>query len=49
MIEVEEMTLRFKCEKFPVLKDHKIIAAGDKVMLEITKEFNSKLDNMKFN
>lgn len=36
-------------EKFPVLKDHRITAAGDKVILEVTKEFNSELDNMKFN
>ena len=47
--EAEEMVLRFKGEKFPVLKDHKITAVGDKVILEVTKEFNSELDNMKFN
>ena len=47
--EAEEMVLRFKGENFPVLKDYKIIAVGDKVILEVTKEFNSELDNMKFN
>jgi len=47
--EAEEMVLKFKGEKFPVLKDHKIATVGDKVILEVTKEFNSELDNMKFN
>ena len=47
--EAEEMVLRFKGEKFPVLKDYKITAVGDKVTLEVVKEFNSELDNMKFN
>ncbi len=47
--EAEEMVLKFKGEKFPVLKDYKIIPDGDRVMLEVTKEFNSELDNMKFN
>ena len=46
--EAEEMVLKFKGEKFPILKDHKITTAGDKVILEVTKEFNSELDNMKF-
>ena len=47
--EAEEMVLKFKGEKFPALKDYKIIPDGDRVMLEVTKEFNSELDNMKFN
>ena len=47
--EAEEMVLKFKGEKFPVLKDYKITAVGDKAILEVTKEFNSELDNMKFN
>ena len=47
--EAEEMVLKFKGEKFPVLKDHKITPVGDKVVLEVTKEFNSDLDSMKFN
>ena len=47
--EAEEMVLRFKGEKFPVLKDYKITDIGNKVILEVTKEFNSELDNMKFN
>lgn len=47
--EAEEMVLKFKGEKFPVLKDHKIATVGDKVILEVTKEFNSELDDMKFN
>lgn len=46
--EAEEMVLKFKGEKFPVLKDHRITSVGDKVMLEVTKEFNSDLDTMKF-
>ena len=47
--EAEEMVLRFKGEKFPALKDYKITVDGDKVILEVTKEFNSELDSMKFN
>ena len=47
--EAEEMVLKFKGERFPVLKDHKITPVGDKVILEVTKEFNSDLDSMKFN
>ena len=47
--EAEEMVLKFKGEKFPVLKDYKITAEGDKVILEVTKEFNSDLESMKFN
>lgn len=47
--EAEEMVLKFKGEKFPILKDHNITTVGDKVILEVTKEFNSELDNMKFN
>ena len=47
--EADEMVLKFKGEKFPVLKDYKITAVGDKVILEVAKEFNSELDNMKFN
>ena len=46
--EAEAMVLKFKGVKFPVLKDYKITAQGDKVILEVTKEFNSDLDNMKF-
>ena len=47
--EAEEMALKFKGEKFPVLKDYRITAEGDKVILEVTKEFNSDLGSMKFN
>ncbi len=47
--EAEEMVLKFKGEKFPVLKDYRIIPDGDRVILEVTKEFNSELENMKFN
>ena len=47
--EAEEMVLKFKGEKFPVLKDYKITAEGNKTILEVTKEFNSELDEMKFN
>lgn len=46
--EAEEMVLKFKGEKFPVLKDHRITSCGDKVILEVTKEFNSDLETMKF-
>lgn len=46
--EAEEMVLKFKGEKFPALKDHKITSCGDKVILEVTKEFNSDLETMKF-
>ena len=47
--EAEEMVLRFQGEKFPVLKDYKITPDGDKVILEVTKEFGAELDSMKFN
>ena len=47
--EAEEMVLKFKGEKFPLLKEHRIYAEGDKTILEVTKEFNSELDSMKFN
>ena len=47
--EAEEMVLKFKGERFPVLKDHRITPVGDRVILEVTKEFNSDLENMKFN
>ena len=43
------MVLKFKGERFPVLKDHKITTDRDKVILEVTKEFNSDLGSMKFN
>ena len=46
--EAEEMLLKFKGEKFPVLKSHDISEVDGKVILEVTKEFNSNLDNMKF-
>ena len=46
--EAEEMVLRFKGEKFPVLKDYKITSDGGRVILEVTKEFNSEFDNMRF-
>lgn len=47
--EAEEMVLKFKGEKFPVLKDFRITESGDKTILEVTKEFNTELENMKFN
>ena len=47
--EAEEMVLKFKGEKFPVLKDYKITSDGDKVILEVTKEFGVDLESMKFN
>ena len=47
--EAEEMVLKFKGERFPVLKGHRITPVGDRVILEVTKEFNSDLDSMKFN
>ena len=46
--EAEEMVLKFKGEKFPVLKDYKITSVKDKVILEVTKEFNTDISNMKF-
>ncbi len=46
--EAEEMVLKFKGEKFPVLKDYKITSNGDTVILEVVKEFNSELDRMRF-
>ena len=46
--EAEEMVLKFKGEKFPVLKDYKITADGARTILEVTKEFNSDLGSMKF-
>lgn len=41
------MVLKFRGEKFSVLKDYKMITYGDRAMLEITMEFNSELDNVK--
>ncbi len=46
--EAEEMVLRFRGEKFPALKDYKITTDGDKVILEVTKEFNSNLESKEF-
>lgn len=46
--EAEEMVLKFKGEKFPVLKDYRITFNGDTVILEVVKEFNSELDRMRF-
>lgn len=46
--EAQELVLKFKGEKFPLLKEHKITAHGDKVILEVTKEFNSDLESMRF-
>lgn len=46
--EAEEMVLKFKGETFPILKEHKITDYGDKFILEVTKEFNTLLDSMKF-
>ena len=47
--EAEEMVLKFKGEKFPVLKSYEITDDENAVILEVTKEFNSELDHMKFN
>ena len=46
--EAEELVLKFKGEKFPILKEHKITEADGKIILEATKEFNADMDNMKF-
>ncbi|NBJ95094.1 helix-turn-helix domain-containing protein [Parablautia muri] len=46
--EAEELVLKFKGEKFPILKEHKITKADGKIILEATKEFNADMDNMKF-
>jgi len=47
--EAEEMVLKFKNDKFPTLKDYKILEKEDKVILEVTKEFNTDINDMKFN
>lgn len=46
--KAEELVLKFKGEKFPVLKDYKIMDSKEKTILEVTKEFNSDLCDMKF-
>ncbi len=46
--EAKEMVKKFQSEKFPVLKNFKITTIGDKVILEVTKEFNADLNDMKF-
>ena len=46
--EAEAMVMKFKGEQFPVLKDHKLTEDGGKFILEVTKEFNTELDGMKF-
>lgn len=45
--EAEEMLEKFKKEKFPVLKEYKIYDSNP-VRLEVVKEFNSNVENMKF-
>lgn len=47
--EVDNLILKFKGEKFPLLKDLKITQVDDVFHLEVTKEFNTDLDNMSFN
>lgn len=46
--EAEELVMKFKGEKFPILKEYKITEADGKIILEATKEFNADMDNMKF-
>ena len=41
--------LKFKNDKFPMLKDYKITESDGKIILEVTKEFNTDINNMKFN
>ena len=47
--EAEDLVLKFKGEKFPLLKNYKMTEAGDKIILEVTKEFGAALGDMKFN
>jgi len=46
--EAEEMVMRFKSEKFPLLKEHRITEKDGKFILEVTKEFGMDLGEMKF-
>lgn len=46
--EAEEMLLKFRREQFPILKAHEIMEVEGKIILEVTKEFNADVDNMKF-
>ena len=46
--EAEEMLLKFRGEQFPILKAHEIMEVEGKIILEVTKEFNADVDNMKF-
>lgn len=46
--EAEEMAMKFKGDKFPILKDYKITEIDGKTILEVTKEFNVDVDKMKF-
>lgn len=46
--EAEECVLKFKGDKFPILKDYKIAEIDGKIILEVTKEFNADIDKMKF-
>ena len=46
--EAQETVKKFQGEKFPVLKDFNIKKVDGKVILEVTKEFNSDPNNMKF-
>ncbi|SHF11428.1 Transcriptional regulator, contains XRE-family HTH domain [Caldanaerobius fijiensis DSM 17918] len=46
--EAEELLAKFKAERFPVLKDYSITESNGKYILELTKEFNVDLNNVKF-
>ena len=46
--EAEKMVAKFKGEPFPVLREHKIKESEGKTILEVTKEFNVDVNNMKF-
>ena len=47
--EAEKMISNFKNDKFPILKDYKIIEKDGKILLEVMKEFNTDINDMKFN
>lgn len=48
MEEAEDMVKDFKMSKFPVLKSHSISKINNKIILEVAKEFNADISNMKF-
>lgn len=46
--EADKLLMKFKGETFPIMKDYKISNTNGAIILEVTKEFNSDIENMNF-